>query len=85
MNKQQIKFNKPIFTEFCVLEMSKYIMYEFFYEYVKPKWKDNVEICGRDTDSLFLHIKTQDFYEDIKPDIEKWFDTLNFSENNTVK
>jgi hypothetical protein len=82
MNKQKIKFNKPIYTGFCVLEMSKYIMYEFVYDYVKPKWKNNVEICGGDTDSLFLHIKTQDFYEDIKPDIEKWFDTSNFSENN---
>jgi hypothetical protein len=82
MNKQQIKFNKPIFTGFCVLEMSKYIMNEFVYEYIKPKWKNNVEICGGDTDSLFLHIKTSDFYEDIKPDIEKWFDTSNFSENN---
>ncbi len=82
MNKQKIKFNKPIFTGFCVLEMSKFIMYEFVYDYVKPKWKNKVEICGGDTDSLFLHIKTQDFYEDIKPDIEKWFDTSNFSENN---
>jgi hypothetical protein len=52
MNKQQIKFNEPIFTRFCV--MSKFIMYEFVYDYVRPKWKHNVEICGGDTDSLFL-------------------------------
>jgi hypothetical protein len=62
--------------------MSKYIMYEFVYDYVKPKWKDNVEICGWDTDSLFLNIITHNFYEDIKHDIEKWFHTSNFSENN---
>ena len=82
MNKQQIKFNKPIYAGFCVLEMSKYIMYEFVYDFVKPKWNDKVEICGGDTDSLFLNVETEDFYEDIKPDIKKWFDTSNFSENN---
>jgi len=62
--------------------MSKYIMYEFVYDYIKPKWGNEVEVCGGDTDSLFLHIETQDFYEDIKPDIKKWFDTSNFSDNN---
>jgi len=82
MNKEKIKFNKPIYAGFCVLEMSKWIMYRFVYEYVKPKWNENVEICGGDTDSLFLHIKTDDFFKDIKPDIDEWFDTSNFSENN---
>ena len=82
MNKKLIKFNKPIYAGFCVLEMSKYLMYEFAYDYVKPKWKHNVEICGGDTDSLFLNINTEDFYEDIKVDLNQWFDTSNFSENN---
>jgi hypothetical protein len=43
---------------------------------------DRVEICGGDTDSSFLHIKTEDFYEDIKPDLDEWLDTSNFEENN---
>lgn len=82
MNKEKIKFNKPIYVGFCVLEMSKWIMYKFAYEYVKPKWSGAVEICGGDTDSLFLYIKTEDVYQDIKPDVEQWFDTSNFSNNN---
>jgi len=82
MNKQRINFNKPIYAGFCVLEMSKWIMNRFVYEYLKPKWGNNVEICGGDTDSLFLHIKTENFFEDIKADIKEWFDTSNFSEGN---
>lgn len=82
MNKMQVKFNKPIFAGFSVLEMSKWLMYDFAYNYLKPKWGSNVQIVQTDTDGLLLSIKTDDFYEDIKPDIPKWFDTSNFSENN---
>jgi len=82
MNKERILFNKPIYLGFTILQMSKFIMYEFAYEYIKPKWNDKVIICGGDTDSLFLEIKTEDFYKDICLDIEKWFDTSNFEENN---
>jgi hypothetical protein len=57
-------------------------MFKFVYEYLKPKWGDNVEVVQSDTDGLMLHIKTEDFYEDIKPDTETWFDASNFSENN---
>jgi hypothetical protein len=82
LNKLQIKYNKPIYAGFCVLEMSKWVMYDFVYNYLKPKWGKNVEIIQTDTDGLMLMIKTEDFYEDIKEDIEKWFDTSNFPENN---
>jgi hypothetical protein len=57
-------------------------MFKFVYEYSKPKWGDKVGVVQTDTDGLMLHIKTEDFYEDIKPDIDQWFDTSNFSENN---
>jgi hypothetical protein len=82
MNKLQIKYNKPIYVGFCVLDMSKWIMYDFVYNYLKPKWGDKVEVIQTDTDGLMLMIKTEDFYEDIKTDIDKWFDTSNFSINN---
>jgi hypothetical protein len=89
MNKQQIKYNKPIYAGFCVLEMSKWIMYDFVYNYLKPKWGNRIEIIQTDTDGLMLMIKTKDFHEDIKnesetcvSDIDKWFDTSNFPENN---
>ncbi len=81
-NRLQVKYNKPIYAGFCVLEMSKRRMFKFVYEYLKPKWDDKVEIVQTDTDGLMLHIKTEDFYEDIKNDINKWFDTSNFKEGN---
>ncbi len=82
LNKLQIKYNKPIYVGFCVLEMSKYIMYDFVYNYLKPKWDERVEIIQTDTDGLMLMVKTEDFYEDIKNDIEKWFDTSKFPKDN---
>jgi hypothetical protein len=71
-----------MYARFCILETSKWRMYQFVYEYLKPKWDDKVEICQTDTDGLLLCLKTDDFYEDIKPDIEKCFDTSNLPENN---
>jgi len=62
--------------------MSKYIMYDFVYNYLKPKFGNNIEIIQTDTDGLMLMVKTEDFYEDIKEDIEKWFDTSKFPKDN---
>ena len=51
-------------------------MYEFWYDYIKPKYQDNAKLCY--TDSLIINIKTEDFYEDIEDvDVEKRFDTSN--------
>ena len=82
MNRMQVKYNKPIYAGFSVLEMSKWRMFKFVYEYLKPKWGDRVEVIQTDTDVLMLHIKTEDFYEDTKDDIGEWFDTSNFSDGN---
>jgi hypothetical protein len=82
LNKDKDYFDKPIPVGLSVLEMSKWRMYKFVYEYLKPKWGDKVQVLQTDFDGLLLHIKTEDFYEDIKPDIEKWFDTSNLTENN---
>ena len=53
-------------------------MYEFWYEYLKPKYDDNVKLCYMDTDRFIVHIKTKDFYKDIANDVEKRFDTSNY-------
>ena len=53
-------------------------MYEFWYDYIKPKYQHNAKLCYMDTDSFIIHIKTEDVYEDIVNDIEKWFDTSNY-------
>ena len=56
-------------------------MYEFWYDYMKPKYADNVKLCYMDTDSFIMHIKTEDFCKDIADDIEKIFDTSNYGSN----
>ena len=50
----------------------------FWYEYMKPKYPDNVKLCYMDTDSFIMHNKTEDFYKDIADDVEKRFDTSNY-------
>ena len=56
-------------------------MYEFWFDYIKSKYKDRVKLYYTDTDSFVIHIKTQDFYEDISDDVEKWSDTSNYDNN----
>ena len=57
-------------------------MYKFWYDYIKPKYGDKAKLCYMDTDSFVIHIETEDFYEDIADDVEGWFDTSNFDEND---
>ena len=53
-------------------------MYEFWYDYTKPKYNDKVKLCYMDTDSFIMNIKIEDSYNDIANDVEKRFDTLNY-------
>ena len=53
-------------------------MYEFWYDYIKPKYQNNAKLCYMDTDSFIFNIKTENFYEDIANDVEKRFDTSNY-------
>ena len=74
--------NKPIYLEFSILDLSKILMYEFWYECMKPKYVDNVKLCYMDTDSFIMHIKTENFYKDTADDVEKGFDTSNYECNS---
>ena len=76
--KTKVKMNKPIYLGLSILEISKILMYEFWYDYMKPKYVDNVKLCYMDTDSFIMHIKTEDFYKDSADDVEKRFDTSNY-------
>ena len=71
MKKTRVKMNKPIYLGLSILEITKILMYEFWYDYMKPKYGDNVKLCYMDTDSFIMHIKTEDFYKDIADDVEK--------------
>ena len=81
MKKTKVKMNKPIYLGLSILEISKILMYEFWYDYMKPKYNDNVRLCYMDTDSFVTHIKTNDFYKDIASDVENIFDTSNYEVN----
>ena len=78
MKKVKVKMNKPIYLGLSILEISKIIMYEFWYDYVKKKYGGMVKLCYMDTDSLIMNIKTKDFYKDITQDVEERFDTSNY-------
>ena len=84
MKKTKVKMNKPIYLGLSILEISKTLMYEFWYDYMKPKYGDNVKLCYMDTDSFVMHIKTEDFYKDIGDDVEKRFDTSNYEINRLL-
>ena len=71
MKKTKIKMNVPIYIGFTILEVSKTVTREFFYDYLKPKYEDKVKLCYTDADSFILHIKTKDFYEDTNSDVQR--------------
>ena len=77
MKKVKVQMNKPIYLGLSILEISKVIMHEFWYDYMKKKYGDMVKLCYMDTDSLIMKIKTKDFSEDIAQDVEERFDTSN--------
>ena len=78
MKRTKVKMNKPIYLGLSILEISKLLMYEFWYDYMKPKYGDNVKLCCMGTDSFIMNIKTEDLYKDIANDVEKRFDTSNY-------
>ena len=83
MEKTNVKMNKPVYLGLSKLEISKTLMYGFWYDYMKPKYA-NVKLCYMDTDSFIMHTKTEDFYKDIADDIEKRFDTSNYEVNRPL-
>ena len=60
MKRIKIKMNKPVYLGLSILDISKTLMYEFWYDYIKPKYADNVKLCCMDTDSFILNVKTED-------------------------
>ena len=82
IKKTEVKMNKPIYLGQAILDISKTHMYEFWYDYIKPKYGDKARLCYTDTDSFIMHIKTDDFYKDINNDVDQCFDTSNYDKND---
>ena len=70
--------NKPVYLGSLILDLNKTVMYEFWYDYVKPKYDENAKRCYMDTDSFTVHVKTDNIYKDIADDTETRFDTSSF-------
>lgn len=81
MQKVSITYNKPIYVGFSILDISKTVMYDFFYGFLKPLYKEKVKLLYTDTDSFILEIQTDNVYEDIKLNIAE-FDTSNYKIGN---
>ena len=84
MKKTKVKMNKPVYIGMAILDISKTLMYEFWYEYIKQKYKDNAKLCYMDPDNFIISIKTEDFYKDIANDVERWYDTSKYDENDKI-
>ena len=78
MKKTKLKLNKPIYLGMSIIDLSKTLMYDFHYNYIKPKYNDKAKLLFTDTDSFAYEIETEDFYTNIAPDMETMFDTSNY-------
>ena len=82
MKKTSLTMNKPVYLGMCILDLSKTIMYDFHYNYIKPKYGAKAKLLFTDTDSLMYEIQTEDFYKDISKDVKDRFDTSDYPENH---
>ena len=82
MKKIKAKMKKLVYLGMSILDINKTLMYEYWYDYLKPKYNDKAKLCYMDSDSFVINIFTEDFFEDINIDFERWFDTSNYDEND---
>ena len=75
--------NKPVYLGQVILDLSKTLMYEFCYDYMRPKYGSKVKLCYMDTDSFVYEIEIEDFYTDIASNVEKRFNTNGYSKNDS--
>ena len=82
INKTKLLMNKPVYLGQAILDISKTLMYEFWYDYSKPKCKNEAQLCYMDTDSFIIHIETEDFHKDIADNVDKWFETSEYDKDS---
>ena len=77
----KILWNKPTYIGFCVLELSKLLMYQFHYEYVRPTYESKAKLLFTDTDSLCYELSTEDAYADMRNELHR-FDTSDYDKSH---
>ena len=82
MKKARVKMNKPLYLSMAILNISYTLKHKFWYDYFKPKYGNRAKPCYADTDSFIINIMTEDFFQDISSDVEKWFDTSNYDKSD---
>ena len=82
MKKTGLYMNKPVYLGACILDLSKTIMYDFHYNYIKPKYGDKAKLLFTDTNNLAYEIETEDFYKDISGDVINRFDTSDYPDKH---
>ena len=82
MKKTSLTMNKPVYLGMCILDLSKTLMFDFHYNYIKPKYGSKAKLLFTDTDSFLYEIQTEDFYKDISGDVKDRFDTSNYPKNH---
>ena len=81
---KKTKVNKPAYLGISILGISKTLMYEFWYDCIKPKYQDKAKLCYMNTGSFIIYTETEDSYEDISKDVEKWFDISNYDDKRPL-
>ena len=82
LKRTKVYMNKLIYVGQAVLDISKTLMYTFYFDYLKPKYGDKVKLCYMDTDSFIFLVHINDFYKNISGDVVEWFDTSDYSIND---
>ena len=84
MGKIKVVMSKPVYLGQAKLDLSKIVMYEFHYDYMKQKYPKGLTLCYMDMDSLIYSIETDDFYKDIANDVKNRFDTIGYNPNRPL-
>ena len=82
MKKTSLTMNKPVYLGMCILDLSKTLMFDFHYNYIKPKYGNKAKLLFTDTDSFLYEMQTEDFYKDISGDVRDRFDTSDYPEKH---
>ena len=82
MKKTSLTMNKPVYLGMSILDLSKTLMFDFHYKYIKPKYNKQAKLLFTDTDSFLYEIQTEDFYKDISGDVKDRFDTSDYPKNH---